>query len=43
MGPIKTALAPKPATFFDEVIIFGLVGDEVKIFATSLSASLAGG
>ena len=30
MGPIKAALAPKPANFFDEVIIFELVGDVVK-------------
>ena len=30
MGPIKTALAPKPANFFDKVTIFELLGDDVK-------------
>ena len=33
MGPIKAALAPKPANFFDEVMIFEMVGDVVKTTA----------
>ena len=31
-GQSKWLLHPNLQTFFDEVIIFGLVGDEVKIF-----------
>ena len=36
MGQTKQLLHPNLQTFFDEVIIFGLVGDKVKFLAHSI-------